>query len=225
MAHVRARYPRVDMRHGNLAELPLADGAVDVVVNFQVIEHLWDQGQFVDRMRPRAAARRGAADVDAQPHHLLPRPRHPAQSVPHPRTQRRRTHRTAHRRGLRRRGHARRLPRRAAGRARRRARRLDHRGADRPRRRRRAVARRPAGRRGRSVAPPTSTCSTPEHATSTRAWIWSPSRCGRDSFAGIHVPGSSPSSCTPTCRGWPTTAAGRSARNGSTSRGRRRICR
>lgn len=48
VAHVRARYPRVDMRHGNLAELPLDDGAVDVVVNFQVIEHLWDQGQFVD---------------------------------------------------------------------------------------------------------------------------------------------------------------------------------
>jgi SAM-dependent methyltransferase len=47
VAHVRARYPRVDMRHGNLAELPLADAAVDVVVNFQVIEHLWDQGQFV----------------------------------------------------------------------------------------------------------------------------------------------------------------------------------
>jgi SAM-dependent methyltransferase len=48
VAHVRARYPRVDMRHGNLAELPLPDGAVDVVVNFQVIEHLWDQAQFVD---------------------------------------------------------------------------------------------------------------------------------------------------------------------------------
>ncbi|MCW2733343.1 MAG: methyltransferase family protein [Mycobacterium sp.] len=48
VAHVRARYPRVDMRHGNLAQLPLDDGAVDVVVNFQVIEHLWDQGQFVD---------------------------------------------------------------------------------------------------------------------------------------------------------------------------------
>lgn len=47
VAHVRARYPRVDMRHGNLAELPLADSSVDVVVNFQVIEHLWDQGQFV----------------------------------------------------------------------------------------------------------------------------------------------------------------------------------
>ena len=26
VAHVRARYPRVDMRHGNLAELPLPDG-------------------------------------------------------------------------------------------------------------------------------------------------------------------------------------------------------
>ena len=48
VAHVRARYPRVDVRHGNLAQLPLPDGSVDVVVNFQVIEHLWDQGQFVD---------------------------------------------------------------------------------------------------------------------------------------------------------------------------------
>jgi SAM-dependent methyltransferase len=47
VAHVRARYPRVDMRQGNLAELPLADASVDVVVNFQVIEHLWDQGRFV----------------------------------------------------------------------------------------------------------------------------------------------------------------------------------
>ena len=47
VAHVRARYPRIEMRHGNLAELPLADASVDVVVNFQVIEHLWDQGQFV----------------------------------------------------------------------------------------------------------------------------------------------------------------------------------
>ncbi|BBY43396.1 SAM-dependent methyltransferase [Mycolicibacterium celeriflavum] len=47
VAHVRARYPRVDMRQGNLAQLPLADRSVDVVVNFQVIEHLWDQGQFV----------------------------------------------------------------------------------------------------------------------------------------------------------------------------------
>jgi SAM-dependent methyltransferase len=47
VAHVRACYPRVDVRHGNLAELPLPNGSVDVVVNFQVIEHLWDQPQFV----------------------------------------------------------------------------------------------------------------------------------------------------------------------------------
>jgi SAM-dependent methyltransferase len=47
VAHVRARYPRVEVMHGNLAELPLADASLDVVVNFQVIEHLWDQTQFV----------------------------------------------------------------------------------------------------------------------------------------------------------------------------------
>lgn len=47
VAHVKTRYPRVEMLHGNLASLPLPDAAVDVVVNFQVIEHLWDQGQFV----------------------------------------------------------------------------------------------------------------------------------------------------------------------------------
>lgn len=45
--HVRARYPRVEMRQGNLADLPLDDASVDVVVNFQVIEHLWDQLQFL----------------------------------------------------------------------------------------------------------------------------------------------------------------------------------
>jgi SAM-dependent methyltransferase len=42
VTHVRARYPRVQVVHGNLAELPLPDQSVDVVVNFQVIEHLWD---------------------------------------------------------------------------------------------------------------------------------------------------------------------------------------
>jgi protein-L-isoaspartate O-methyltransferase len=29
VAHVRARYPRVQVRHANLTELPLADGSVD----------------------------------------------------------------------------------------------------------------------------------------------------------------------------------------------------
>ncbi len=35
------------MLEGNLAALPLPDASVDVVVNFQVIEHLWDQPQFI----------------------------------------------------------------------------------------------------------------------------------------------------------------------------------
>ena len=47
VAHVAASYPRVEAVQGNLAELPLPDAAVDVVVNFQVIEHLWDQAQFI----------------------------------------------------------------------------------------------------------------------------------------------------------------------------------
>ena len=47
VAHVRSRYPRVEVMQANLAQLPLPDESVDVVVNFQVIEHLWDQGQFV----------------------------------------------------------------------------------------------------------------------------------------------------------------------------------
>ncbi|WP_163802656.1 class I SAM-dependent methyltransferase [Mycolicibacterium anyangense] len=47
VAHVRARYPRVQVVAANLASLPLPDTSVDVVVNFQVIEHLWDQPQFV----------------------------------------------------------------------------------------------------------------------------------------------------------------------------------
>ncbi|CQD10118.1 type 11 methyltransferase [Mycobacterium lentiflavum] len=47
VAHVRSRYPRVEVMRANLAELPLPDASMDVVVNFQVIEHLWDQTQFV----------------------------------------------------------------------------------------------------------------------------------------------------------------------------------
>jgi len=47
VAHVRDRYARVQVMQANLAALPLPDASVDVVVNFQVIEHLWDQAQFV----------------------------------------------------------------------------------------------------------------------------------------------------------------------------------
>jgi SAM-dependent methyltransferase len=47
VVHVRSRYARVQVMQANLAQLPLPDASVDVVVNFQVIEHLWDQAQFV----------------------------------------------------------------------------------------------------------------------------------------------------------------------------------
>lgn len=51
VSHVRAKYPRVEVVEGNLASLPVSDASVDVVVNFQVIEHLWDQLQFVEECR------------------------------------------------------------------------------------------------------------------------------------------------------------------------------
>ncbi|WP_374116449.1 class I SAM-dependent methyltransferase [Hoyosella sp. YIM 151337] len=45
--HASRRYPEITTVRSNLAALPLADASVDVVVNFQVIEHLWDQLQFI----------------------------------------------------------------------------------------------------------------------------------------------------------------------------------
>lgn len=46
-AHVHARYPRLDVLRGNLAMLPIASGSIDVIANFQVLEHLWDQAGFL----------------------------------------------------------------------------------------------------------------------------------------------------------------------------------
>lgn len=45
--HTRARYPELTVHQGNLIDLPLDDASVDMVVNFQVIEHLWDQPLFI----------------------------------------------------------------------------------------------------------------------------------------------------------------------------------
>lgn len=45
--HVAQAYPRVNVLRGNLVGLPLASSSVDVVANFQVIEHLWDQPGFL----------------------------------------------------------------------------------------------------------------------------------------------------------------------------------
>ncbi|MEC3973830.1 class I SAM-dependent methyltransferase [Amycolatopsis sp. H20-H5] len=45
--HVARRYPDVAVARANLAYLPLRGASVDVVANFQVIEHLWDQAGFL----------------------------------------------------------------------------------------------------------------------------------------------------------------------------------
>jgi len=50
-AHVARKYPEVFTARGNLADLPLGDSTVDVVANFQVIEHLWDQDRFLAECR------------------------------------------------------------------------------------------------------------------------------------------------------------------------------
>lgn len=45
--HVAHRYPELTAVRGNLAALPLATASLDVVASLQVIEHLWDQPQFL----------------------------------------------------------------------------------------------------------------------------------------------------------------------------------
>jgi len=50
-AHVARRYPHLGTVRGNLAFLPLRRSTVDVVANFQVIEHLWDQAGFLAECR------------------------------------------------------------------------------------------------------------------------------------------------------------------------------
>jgi SAM-dependent methyltransferase len=47
LRHVAKVYPRVHAARANLAALPVRSSTVDVVVNFQVIEHLWDQEGFL----------------------------------------------------------------------------------------------------------------------------------------------------------------------------------
>jgi SAM-dependent methyltransferase len=45
--HVALRYPEVTPVRANLAYLPILSSTVDVVANFQVLEHLWDQDGFL----------------------------------------------------------------------------------------------------------------------------------------------------------------------------------
>ena len=50
-AHVGKVYSRVRAVRGNLARLPLRTSTVDVVANLQVIEHLWNQAEFLAECR------------------------------------------------------------------------------------------------------------------------------------------------------------------------------
>lgn len=45
------RYQQIEVRQANLVDLPLADDLVDVVVSFQVIEHLWDVPTYLAELR------------------------------------------------------------------------------------------------------------------------------------------------------------------------------
>jgi SAM-dependent methyltransferase len=45
--HIEATYPAVRAEQGNLADLNLRSDSMDIVVSLQVIEHLWDLGQFL----------------------------------------------------------------------------------------------------------------------------------------------------------------------------------
>jgi SAM-dependent methyltransferase len=47
VAHAGARYRQANFVRANLAALPLPDAAVDVVATLQVIEHVWNHGEFV----------------------------------------------------------------------------------------------------------------------------------------------------------------------------------
>ena len=160
VAHVRARYPRVEMRHGNLAELPLPDG--ECRCGGQLPGDRASLGSGAIRGRVLSRLRPGGVLLVSTPNRITFSPGRDTPINPF------------HTREL----NAAELTEllTAAGfsvesmlgvfhgerlvRARRTARRLDHRRPDRPRAGRRAVARRPARRRRRRWQPTTSTSST-----------------------------------------------------------------
>ncbi|WP_328326639.1 class I SAM-dependent methyltransferase [Kribbella sp. NBC_00382] len=47
LRHVAKAYPQVNLVQGNLVQTAFADGAFDLLVSLQTIEHLWEQPRFV----------------------------------------------------------------------------------------------------------------------------------------------------------------------------------
>ena len=47
IAHCARTYPSARFVRANLAALPVASGVVDVVASLQVVEHVWNHGEFV----------------------------------------------------------------------------------------------------------------------------------------------------------------------------------
>ena len=94
---------RVGVARANLVALPVRDGSCDAVVSLQVIEHLWEQERFLRECRRVLRPGGTLLRLDAEPAHVLPRPGHAAQPVPHPRAGPRRAGRAGPRRRVRRR--------------------------------------------------------------------------------------------------------------------------
>ncbi len=51
VAHIATSYPRVRAVRCNLAALPILDAGASALVSLQVVEHLWDLGQFLGECR------------------------------------------------------------------------------------------------------------------------------------------------------------------------------
>jgi SAM-dependent methyltransferase len=51
VAHAARAYADVQFVRANLAALPIPTGSVDVVTTLQVIEHVWDHGEFIRECR------------------------------------------------------------------------------------------------------------------------------------------------------------------------------
>jgi SAM-dependent methyltransferase len=74
VSHAARRYRQAQFVRGNLAALPVRSGVFDVIVTLQVIEHVWDHGQFLQECR--RALRPGGLLLVTTPNRLTFSPGH-----------------------------------------------------------------------------------------------------------------------------------------------------